>query len=99
METTNLSVIALFKELDTDDSYMSTRTTDAEPIVQPFITRFYVGYYDGGLRFHDGEASGIEVHSLPELKADIAAHPEKYTEDLKYMVQKYEKDLVPISKI
>ena len=59
----------------------------------------YVGYYDGAIKFRDGEASGIEVLSLDELKEELTTHPEKFTEDLKFMIEKYEKYLVPISEL
>ncbi|MFA7682396.1 MAG: NUDIX domain-containing protein [Candidatus Peribacteraceae bacterium] len=99
IETTDVSIIGIFKEIDYDANFLSVRTTDSVPIEQPFMTTFYVGYYDGSIRFRDGEASGIEVHTLTGLKADIQAHPEKYTQDLKVMLQRYEKYLVPANQI
>jgi hypothetical protein len=59
----------------------------------------YVGYYDGAIKFKDGEASGIEVLSLDDLKEELLAYPEKFTEDLKFMIEKYEKYLVPVSAL
>jgi hypothetical protein len=56
-------------------------------ILQPYITSIYVGYYDGAIRFKDGEASGIDVFSLEELKEELVHSPEKFTEDLKVMVE------------
>ncbi len=47
--------------------------------------------YDGALRFVDGESSGIEVFSLAELKQEIKEKPEKFTEDIKYMMIKFNK--------
>jgi hypothetical protein len=63
------------------------------------MTTIYIGYYDGAIRFKDGEATGIEVFSLDELKLELKEHPEKFTEDLKFMIEKYEKYLVSISEI
>lgn len=97
--TTDLSIIALFKQIDEDTNFLSVRTTDTTPFVQPFITRFYVGYYNGAIKFHDGEASGIEVHSLQELQTDIFNNPAKYTQDLKVMIQRYSEHLVPMSSL
>lgn len=59
----------------------------------------YVGYYDGAIKFKDGEASGIEVSSLADLKEELIASPEKFTEDLKFMIEKYEKYLVPVAEL
>ena len=64
--------------------------------VQPYITTIFIGYYNGAIRFVDGESSGIEVFSLDELKEEIRKNPEKFTEDIKFMIKKYEKYLVPI---
>lgn len=50
-----------------------------------------VGYYDGAIRFVDGESSGIEVFSLKELEADIKHNQDKFTEDVKFMIKKYRK--------
>ena len=61
----------------------------------PHISTFYIGYYDGAIRFIDGESSGIEIFSLKELKEDIKNNPNKFTEDIKFMIKKYEKFLNP----
>lgn len=63
------------------------------------MAMFFIGYYDGSIRFSDGEASGIETHTLMELKDDIIESPQKYTEDLKFMVEQYGKYLVPVSEL
>jgi hypothetical protein len=36
---------------------------------------------------------------LEELQEEIAHYPEKFTEDLKFMIEKYEKYLVPVSEL
>ncbi|MDR2190530.1 MAG: hypothetical protein LBP53_05050 [Candidatus Peribacteria bacterium] len=59
----------------------------------------YCGYYDGAIKFKDGEASGIETVSLEEAKEELHKYPEKFTEDLKFMIEKYEKYLIPITKL
>lgn len=99
VKTTDLSIIGIFKEIDYDPHFISIRTTTGKPIEQPFMTMFYFGYYDGFIRFHDGEASGIEVYSLEELEPEIKAHPERYTRDLQHMIEKYRKFLVPINRV
>jgi len=57
---------------------------------------FYIGYYDGAIKFSDGESSGIEVFSLDELKEEIISNPEKFTNDVQVMVKNFEKFLKPI---
>lgn len=56
----------------------------------------YLGYYNGPIKFVDGESSGIEVCSLEEIKEEIAKNPEKFTEDVLFMIKKYENLLVSI---
>jgi hypothetical protein len=63
------------------------------------MNEFYVGYYDGPIKFKDGECSGIEVFSLDELKEELKIFPEKFTEDLKFMVEKYEEYLISVSEL
>jgi len=99
INTTNTDIIGIFKEIDYDNNFLSLRTTDSLPIVQPYMNTFYIGYYNGPIKFHDGEASGIEVHSVDELEKDIASNPDKYTEDLKVMIQKYRDHLIPADEI
>lgn len=95
IKTTDLSIIGIFKEVDYDPNFSSTRTAQEGSIVQPFMNTFYIGYYDGSIKFQDGEASGIEVYSLSELDADIVRNPERYTQDLKTMIVRFRKYLIP----
>ena len=97
VKTTDLSVIGLFKKIDYISNFESTRITkEGKKFVQPFMATFYLGYYDGSIRFADGESSGIEVFSLEELKDDINNNPNKFTIDIQFMINKYEKLLVPL---
>jgi len=60
------------------------------------MSRFYFGYYDGAIRFVDGESSGIEVFSLKELESAIKNNPTKFTKDIMYMIKKYKKYIKPL---
>ncbi len=51
----------------------------------------YFGYYNGVIKFKDGETSGVEVRSIEELNKELKDHPEKYTLDLKDLVELLEK--------
>jgi hypothetical protein len=94
-------VIGLFRQIDYLQNFISVREMkkDIYMIKQPQIITVYCGYYDGAIKFKDGEASGIEVFSLGELKEELEKYPEKFTEDLKFMIEKYEKYLVPVSEL
>ena len=98
IRSTDVSVIGLFRKIDSIPNFISVRRSADGDFKQPYITTFYVGYYDGSIRFKDEESIGIEVFTLKQLKERIQEEPEKFTEDLKFMIKKYEKYLVPIEK-
>lgn len=92
----DLRTIGLFKRIDHLKDFTSIRTVRGqEPFVQPLISRMFVGYFDGAIRFADGESSGLEVVSPADLLSEIEANPEKFTQDLVFMVTKYFRFLVP----
>jgi len=97
IKVTNLDIIGVFKKIEYLPDFLSERIiTSKYKIIQPLMNSMYFGYYNGPIKFVDGESSGIEVFSLEELKEDIKENPDKFTEDIKFMVEKYEKFLVPI---
>ena len=99
IKVTNLSIVGIFKKIDYIPNFQSVRITrKGDKFIQPYMTTIYIGYYDGAIRFVDGESSGIEVFSLKELKEEIKNNPDKFTEDLKFMIKKYEKFLKPIKR-
>ena len=69
IKVTDLSIISIFKRVDLISNLQSVRVTkQGDKFIQPYISTFYIGYYDGAIRFVDGESSGIEVFSLEEVK-------------------------------
>lgn len=96
--TTNLEVVGLIRKIDKISNFESVRIDKGgNRFILPQITTIYIGYYDGAIRFIDKETSGIEVFSLNELKKEIKQNPDKFTEDIKFMIKKYEKYLHPIN--
>ncbi|MCD4705218.1 NUDIX domain-containing protein [bacterium] len=94
---THLNIVALFRKVDYITNFKSTRIAkNNQKFIQPYINTTYIGYYDGPIKFIDGESSGIEVFSLKELEKKIKEKPEKFTEDTKFMIKKYRKYLKPI---
>ncbi len=97
VKSIDLKIVGILKKIDHIDNFESTRLlNDGQSFVQPYITDIYIGYYDGAIRFADGESSGVETFSISQLKNNIANQPGKFTEDLKYMVEKYSDVLVPL---
>lgn len=96
---TDLRIIGLFKEVDYQSNFLSTRISqDNKKFIQPYMQTSYIGYYNGPMQFIDGESSGIEMFYLDELKKEIKNNPDKFTEDLKFMIKEYGKLLIPINK-
>jgi isopentenyldiphosphate isomerase len=97
LSTIDVGIVGVFKKVDFDPNFMSIRITkDSKKFVQPYMTAFYVGYYDGAIKFVDGESTGIEVFSIQDLVEEIRKNPGKFTEDIKFMIKKYKKFLKPI---
>ncbi|MDO8627923.1 MAG: NUDIX domain-containing protein [Candidatus Diapherotrites archaeon] len=97
VKSTDLKIVAIFKKIDEINEFKSVRFDNkGNAFIQPSMSAFYLGYYDGAIRFVDGESSGIEVFSLKDLLSEIKNNPQKFTEDIKWMIKKYEKYLKPI---
>jgi len=97
VKTTDLTVVGILKRIDYINRFESVRMIhDGKSFIHPHMSYFYIGYYDGKMRFVDGESSGIEVFSLDDLKAELEKYPEKYTEDLKFMINRYGKFIRPL---
>jgi len=96
----DLKIIGILKKVDYISNFESTRVLrNGNNFVQPYMTEIYIGYYDGAIRFADGESCGVETFSIDQLKKDIENNPAKFTEDLKYMARKYSDILIPINTI
>jgi len=94
---TDLRIIGLFRRVEHLVNFVSINNLHGKIFKQPFITSFYIGYYDGAINFCDGESTGIEVCTLEQLQEKIKKRPEDYTEDLKFMIDRYKDYLVPIT--
>jgi len=97
IKVTNLDIIGIFKKIEYLPNFMSERISkNKSKIIQPTMSSMYYGYYNGAIKFVDGESSGIEVFSLDELKEEMIDNPDKFTEDVKFMIKEYEQFLIPI---
>lgn len=98
-ESINLKITGIIKMIDMIEDDKSVRITcDGERFIQPYISYIYIGYYDGPIMFSDGESSGVQVFSLEEVKEKIKMNPKEFTDDIKFMIKKYEKFLKPIKR-
>lgn len=94
----DLKVVGVFRKVE-EVMNLSVRIDRGGRFDQPYITSIYFGYYDGTIKFADGESSGLEVFSKSELSEELSANPDKFTEDLKYIFEKYNKYFYPIKII
>jgi isopentenyldiphosphate isomerase len=99
VRVTDLNVLAVLTKLSYLDRYKSTRK-DSEGVVwvEPSMTQFYIGYYDGAIRFMDSESCGIQVFSKNELVKEMEESPNSFTEDIKYILEKFGDKLKPVEK-
>lgn len=96
ISSVDLSVVGVLKELSEDQNFLSERKMRDGNFIQPYISHFYIGYYDGSIKFKDGESSGLETFSLEELLEEFKRFPEKFTKDLDFMIKKFGADLKAI---
>lgn len=92
----DLSIIGIFEKIDEKTRNSVRIKQNGDRFIMPYIEAVFIGYFDGAIRFVDGESSGIETFLLEELKKEIKNKPEKFTDDLKNMVENYEKYLKPL---
>lgn len=96
IKNTDISVVGLFRQVAVENAYESLRVNnDGSIFIQPYLTAFYIGYFNGPIRFIDGECSGIESFSIEELESELKTNPMKFTNDLRYMFDKYKKFIKP----
>ncbi|TSC77631.1 MAG: NUDIX hydrolase [Parcubacteria group bacterium Gr01-1014_24] len=98
VKSVDLKVIGVAREIDLFKNFNSLRIVAKKFFIQPSIAKIYLGYYDGSIQFKDGESSGIEVFSLKELLKEIKEKPEKFTEDIKFIVKNYKRYLIKLKK-
>lgn len=98
IKSIDLKIIGILKKIDYLPNFESTRILkNGSNFVQPYMTEIYIGYYDGAIRFADGESCGVETFSIDQLKKEISDNPTKFTGDLKFMINKYSEFLIPIN--
>jgi isopentenyldiphosphate isomerase len=99
VQVTNLYVLGILEKLSYLDNFQSKREqANGTFWVEPSMTQFYIGYYDGAIRFIDKESCGIQVFTLKELEQEMAENPNAFTDDVKYIVEKFKDKIKPIEQ-
>jgi isopentenyl-diphosphate Delta-isomerase len=97
-QTTNLQILGILTKLSYLDNCQSTRQLkNGKKWIETSMVNFYMGYYDGAIRFIDKEACGIQIFSLEELKQEIKEQPENFTDDIKFILKKFKNKIKPIT--
>jgi len=79
--------------------YIDSRTYNSKKIINKEEVRiankynFYLGIYAGSIRPADRESSGVVFYDMPDLEEDMAEAPNLFTEDLKFFLNKYRKEI------
>jgi len=97
-ETTDLSVLAILRPVALLDNYQSHRMNEGSKWVETGMTQFFIGYYDGSIRFIDSECCGLQVFNLEELDDEIKQYPDNFTDDIKYILSKFRGLIKPIEQ-
>ena len=95
----DLSIQGIMQRIERVKGLLSQRVdVDGNHMLQPVIATHYVGYYDGSIRFQDGECSGVETFTLAELQNLMKDKPEEFTTDLVQMIHRLKRYLVPFDE-
>ncbi|MFA6064590.1 MAG: NUDIX domain-containing protein [archaeon] len=96
-KVTDLHVLAVLTKLSYLDNFKSKRKdSEGNTWVEPTMNQFYIGYYNGAIRFMDSESCGIQVFSKSELIKELEEAPDSFTEDIKYILEKFADKIKPI---
>lgn len=82
--------LALVRIVDHDPWLSSVRlATDGTKWVRKHNVAIYIGRFDGGFEFHDGEATEEKRLSMASLERQLRHRPNEYTEDLPHLLSRY----------
>ncbi len=95
----HLEIIGILRPIDIRNFWISRRTSGQGGVIElPLNVATYVGYYNGHVKFVDGESSGLAVYSPGELRVELAEHRALYTNDLLDMMEDYSRFIQPPEK-
>ncbi len=96
-DSIDLKVIGIMQKIGNWNNIISKRKlADGSVIEQPLMVSFYIGFYNGSIRFKDGESTGVQTYDIEELETLFEKEPFIFTEDLKFMINKFRQYLVPL---
>lgn len=87
IELTQKAVIKKIKEIRNYKSKRTTREWDSWN--KRMNVGLYIGVYNGGTNFKDGEVQNIELIPLTDLEKTIKMNPEIYTDDILKLIKEH----------
>ena len=98
LKITDLNVLGILTRLTYLDNFQSKRElANGQIWTEPSMTQFYIGYYDGAIRFIDKESCGIQVFTKEELENELQSYPDAFTEDVRYILSKFHDNIKPVT--
>ncbi len=93
---TDLHVLAILTKLTELDNFQANYSVKGKKNwIEPQMTRFYIGYYDGHIKFIDKEACGIQVFTAEELDEELHENPDAFSKDMHYILKKFKHMMKP----
>lgn len=94
------NVMAILFLLELDEKDISKRKeVSGKEWQEPAKTAYYLGYYDGPIRFRPIETSGFRISTLEEVKKEMKDNPQLFTKDIFYILDKWNKIIKSIKEI
>lgn len=94
------SELAVTREIDNLRNFKSERLLpDGQKWIEPCELTVYVSYFDGKFRQTPKSGAGMIFYSISELEEEINNEPERFTQDLRKLVQRFSHLFVPYHEL
>jgi isopentenyldiphosphate isomerase len=87
-----LNTIAIIKKLGIDCCFLK-KIIKGKEISVGNKYHLFIGFYDGTIKLIDGEVSGLFWYELDDLNEEIQKSPQIFTNDLKFILKKYDTEI------
>ena len=91
-QKTYLSTLAIIKQIDEKILFIP-KLINKEKIIIANNVHLFFGIYSGAIKPVDKEASGVLYYNLETLREEMKSNPDFFTDDLKFFLHNYEKEI------
>jgi len=96
----NLKVMAVLFRLGVNKDDVSLRKLkNGKSWEEHSITTYYLGYYDGAIRFKTEEVSGFRISTIKEVREEMKSNPGMFTKDMFYILNRWKHVIKPITML